>query len=53
MAGSHVRVTRFSTVHAHPESGGVRVSYQRYVRTPRYMYRAVPGLGAATPGRVI
>ena len=30
MAGSHVRVIRFSTVHAHPESGYV---YQRYPGT--------------------
>jgi hypothetical protein len=45
MAGSHVRVTRLSNVHAHPESRYEYV-YQRY-GTP------VPGLGAATPGRVI
>jgi hypothetical protein len=44
MAGSHVWVTRFSIVHAHTESGYM---YQRYSSTP------APGLGAATPGRVI
>ena len=41
MAGSHVWVTRFSIVHAHPESGYV---YQRYPST---------GFRCYNPGRVI
>ena len=44
MAGSHVRVIRFSTVRAHPESGYSSTCIRG---TP------VPGLGSATPGRVI
>ena len=53
MAGSHVRVIRFSTVHAHPESGYV---YQRYPGTgfrccnPGARYPYTPSGGAAACG---
>ena len=51
MAGSHVWVTRFSIVHAHPESGYV---YQRYPSTgfrccnpgARYPYTPSPAAAA-------
>jgi hypothetical protein len=46
MSGSHVWVTRFSIVRARPESGYLG-THIRGTPVP------VPGLGAATPGRVI
>ena len=57
MAGSHVRVIRFSTVHAHPESGYV---YQRYPGTgfrccnpgARYPYTPSAAAVQVTPGKL-